>query len=213
MIRKHLKLLIITSVIILLPIAVGIVLWKQLPTQMPIHWNAAGDVDGWCGKPFFVFGFPLILLAFQWLCVVGTGADPKRENHQRKILQLVFWIIPVLSWLLHAITYATAFGKAIEIEVLIPVFMGLLFAVIGNYLPKCKQSYTIGIKLPWTLHSEENWNRTHRLAGWLWMVCGIIIALLGLFNLFGIAYLFFSVVLVMVLVPFIYSYILHRKGI
>ena len=213
MIRKHLKLLIITSVIILLPIVVGIVLWEQLPEQIPMHWNAAGDVDGWGSKPFFVFALPFILLALQWFAIAVTVSDPKKANHQKKILQLSFWIIPVLSWLLHAITYATAFGKAVEIEVILPVFMGLLFAVIGNYLPKCKQSYTIGIKIPWTLHSEENWNRTHRLAGWLWMVGGIIIALLGLLNLFGIAYLFFSVVLVMVLVPLIYSYILHRKGV
>ena len=88
--------------------------------------------------------------------------------------------------------------------------MGLLFVIIGNFLPKARQNYTIGIKIPWTLDNENNWNRTHRLAGYLWMACGmffIIMALIGLgrtpwiLGIFGL----------MVLVPCIYSYVLHVK--
>lgn len=209
MIKKNLKTLIITSVVILLPILAGIILWDQLPDPMPSHWNAAGEIDGWSSKPFAVFGFPLILLAAQWLCVLGTAADPKKNNHPTKIVQLVLWIIPVLSILLHTVTYAIAMGKAVRIEVVMPVFMGILLAIIGNYLPKCKQNYTIGIKIPWTLNNEENWNKTHRFAGWLWTVCGLIIMLTGFFGGFWI---FFIVVLLMVLAPFAYSYSLHRKG-
>ena len=210
MIKKNWKLLVITSVVILLPILAGVILWNQLPEQIPSHWNAAGEVDGWSSKPFSVFGMPLILLAFHWVCVIATGADPKQKNHSGKVLQLVFWIIPVLSALLHAITYATALGKEVRVEAVMPVFMGLLFAIIGNYLPKCKQNYTIGIKIPWTLNSEENWNKTHRLAGRLWTVCGIVIMFVGFFG--GFAFLM-GIALVMVIVPLIYSYVLYRKGI
>jgi len=210
MIKKNWKLLLVTSVIILLPVLAGVILWDQLPAQMPSHWNAGGDVDGWSSKAFVVFGLPSILLAAQWLCALGTAADPKKANHPEKILALVLWIIPVLSVLLFAITYAVALGKTVQMEVIMPVFMGLLFAIIGNYLPKCKQNYTIGIKIPWTLNSEENWNKTHRFAGWLWTVCGIVIMLTGFFGGFWI---FFAVTLLMVAAPFIYSYSLHRKGV
>ncbi len=210
MIKKNLKVLIVTSVIILLPILAGVILWNQLPAQMPSHWNASGEIDGWSSKAFTVFGMPSILLAAQWLCVLGTAADPKKNNHPDKILHLVLWIIPVLSVLLHTLTYATAMGIAVRVEVVMPVFIGLLFAIIGNYLPKCKQNYTIGIKIPWTLNSEENWNKTHRFAGWLWTACGIVIMLTGFFGGFWI---FFGITLLMVLAPFAYSYILHRKGI
>lgn len=210
MIKKNLKVLIITSVIILLPILAGLILWSSLPQQIPSHWNVAGEVDGWSSKPFFVFGLPTILLAFQWLCVLGTAADPKKANHTEKILHLVLWIIPVLSILLHAITYATAFGKDVKVEMIMPVFMGLLLAIIGNYLPKCKQSYTIGIKIPWTLNSEENWNKTHRFAGRLWLVCGLLIMLTGFFGNFWI---FLPITFLMLIVPMVYSYILYRKGI
>ena len=210
MIKKNLKVLIITSVVILLPVLIGLVLWNQLPEQIPTHWNAGGEVDGWSSKAFAVFGLPLILLAAQWLCLLGTAADPKKNNHPVKVLHLVLWIIPILSVVLFAVTYAVALGKEVRMEMVMPVFEGLLLAVIGNYLPKCKQNYTIGIKIPWTLNSEENWNKTHRFAGWMWTVCGIIIMLTGFF---GGVWIFFAVVLLMVLAPFIYSYVLHRKGI
>ena len=209
MIKKNLKVLIITSVLTLLPVLAGVILWNQLPDQMPTHWNAAGEVDGWSSKPFAVFGLPLIMVAAQWLCVLGTSTDPKRKNHSEKIYHLVFWIVPVLSIVLHTITYLTVLGVGVRMEMVMPIFMGLLFVIIGNYLPKCKQSYTIGIKIPWTLDNEENWNRTHRFAGWVWVLGGIAMMLTGFF---GGYVAFFVISLVIVLVPIIYSYMLYRKG-
>ena len=210
MIKKHWKLLLITSIVILLPILAGVALWKQLPEQVPMHWNANGEVDGWGSKGMFVFGMPLMLLGFQWLCVLGTLSDPKKKNHAEKILQLVFWLIPVLSVLLSVLTYFAAMDKDVQMEMVMPMFMGLLFVIIGNYLPKCKQSYTIGIKLPWTLNSEENWNKTHRFTGWLWVFCGLAMMIAGIL---GAYWVFFVAVFVMVIPPFLYSYLLYRKGI
>ena len=209
MIKKNLKVLIITSIIILLPILAGLILWNQLPEQIPTHWNASGEVDGWSSKPFTVFGLPLLMLAIQWACTLSTSADPKKRNHAQKVVYLVLWIIPILTVVLSAMTYATALGKEVRMEMVMPLLIGLLFAIIGNYLPKCKQNYTIGIKIPWTLDNEENWNKTHRFAGRLWMVCGVAIMLTGFFGGFWV---FLPIVFVMVLVPFIYSYLLHRKG-
>ena len=209
MIKKNWKTLIVSSIVTVLPIFIGLILWNQLPEQMPTHWNAAGEVDGWSGKAFAVFGLPLIMVAAQWLCMLGTAADPKKNNHSEKVLHLVLWIIPVLSVVLHAVTYATALGHAVPMEVVMPILIGLIFTIIGNYMPKCKQNYTIGIKIPWTLDNEENWNRTHRFAGWLWTFCGIAIMCTGFFGGFWV---FLPITLLMVLTPIIYSYVLHRKG-
>ena len=210
MIKRNLKVLIISSIVTLLPIVAGLILWNQLPELMPTHWNAAGEVDGWSSKPFAVFGLPLIILAAQWLCVVGTSADPKKQNHSDKVLHLVFWIIPIISVMLSIITYAAALGMDVPIEIVMPAIIGLIFTIVGNYLPKCKQNYTVGIKIPWTLNSEENWNRTHRFAGWLWIFCGIAIMLTSILGGFWI---FFGVALLMVFAPVLYSYLLFRKGI
>jgi len=210
MLKKNKTLVIIVSIVTLLPILAGVILWNQLPEQMPTHWNASGEVDGWSNKYFAVFGLPLILLAAQWLCTLGTAADPKKANHSDKVFHLVLWIIPVLSVVLHAIAYAVALGKEVRVAMVMPLVIGVIFAIIGNYLPKCKQNYTIGIKIPWTLNSEKNWNKTHRFAGRLWLICGIAIMLTGFLGGFWI---FLGVVLLMVLAPFAYSYMLHRKGV
>ena len=210
MIKNIFKILIITSIVILLPIVAGVILWNQLPEEIPSHWNISGEIDGWSSKPFAVFGLPLILCVIHWICVLATASDPKSVNHQKKALTLVFWITPVLSVLLGAITYSTALGNAVKVEVIMTIFIGLLFTVIGNYLPKCKQNYTIGFKLPWTLNSEENWNRTHRLAGRISVICGVAITLLGFF---GFTWIMFISFIAITLIPTIYSYILFRKGI
>ena len=210
MIKKNLKTLLIASVVTLLPMVAGLVLWNKLPEQMPFHWNAAGEVDDWTSKAFAVFGMPCLLAALEWICAFATGADPKKQNHSDKTMQLVLWIIPVISVLLHAFVYSSALGKGLEIEVTMPVFFGLLFAIIGNYLPKGKQNYTIGIRIPWTLNSEENWNRTHRFAGRLWVVGGLVIIATSFLGNFWI---FVGITFLMAMVPIIYSYILHRKGV
>ena len=210
MIKKHLPLLIITSIVILLPILVGLILWNQLPDPVPSHWNAAGEVDGYSSKPVAVFAMPLVLLLIHWLAAVITGLDPKKQNQSEKVRVLIFWLIPALSLLVSALTYSAALGKSLRVETIMPIFVGLLFLAIGNYLPKCKQNYTVGIKIPWTLHSEENWNKTHRLAGWLWVGGGLLCLVAGFL---GIFLLTVPVLLVMALVPMIYSYILYKKGV
>ena len=208
MIKKHWKLLLLTSIVIVLPILAGVILWDQLPAQIPSHWNASGEVDGWSSKTFGVFGMPLFLLALHWLCILATCADPKKNHHPDKILQLVFWIVPIVSVGAHAMVYSAALGKEVNVNAIMPVVLGLLFVIIGNYLPKCKQNYTIGIKIPWTLDSEENWNKTHRIAGKLWVVCGLIIMMTGFF---GGLWILIPVMLLMVLVPLAYSYMIYRK--
>ena len=80
--------------------------------------------------------------------------------------------------------------------------------MVGNYLPKCRQNYTVGIKIPWTLHDEENWNHTHRMAGYLWIFGGLLM----IANIFlKWDWLVFAVVMVAVVVPTIYSYLYYRK--
>ena len=210
MIKKNLKVLIITSIIILLPMVAGLVLWNRLPEQVPFHWNAAGEIDGWASKPVAVFVPSAAMLALQWLCLLVTSTDPKKQNHPKKVKVLVLWLIPLITVFISALMYVSALGGSVRVEMLMPILLGLLFVAIGNYMPKCKQNYTIGIKIPWTLASEENWNRTHRFAGWVWVGGGIVMLLSGFL---GIFWLTLVPAIIMVAVPLVYSYILHKKGI
>ena len=212
MLKKYRKTLIITTIITLLPILAGLILWEKLPEQIPMHFNAAGEVDGWASKPVGVFVMPLVFVAVQWLCAVGSfKMDPKANNLNEKVMGLVLWFIPVLSVVMNALVYGTALGKEMNVQVVIPLLMGLLFIAIGNWLPKCKQTYTLGIRLPWTLNDEDNWNRTHRFAGPVWVVCGVIVAAGALI---GGAFLWvmLAALVVMIAAPVVYSYLLFRKG-
>lgn len=210
MIKKNLKILILTSIVILLPIIAGVILWDKMPEQMPIHWNISGEVDKWCGKAFGVFAMPLIMLAIHWSCLAVTLADPKNRDNSGKIINIAFWVIPVISLALCAFTYSAAMGDAMNIELFTALLLGFIFIITGNYMPKCRQSYTVGIKLPWTLHSEENWNKTHRAAGVVWVLAGIVTMIAGFFSFIP---LMIAALAAAAIFPVIYSYILYRKGI
>ena len=210
MLKKYRKTLIITTVIILLPVLAGLILWDRLPEKLPMHFNAAGEVDGWAGKAVGVFAMPAFFVAVQWLCAVGSfKMDPKANNLNDKVMGLVLWFIPVMSVLMHTLVYCTALGMEMNVQIVIPVLIGLVMIAIGNWLPKCKQTYTLGIRLPWTLESEDNWNRTHRFAGPIWVVCGMIIVAGGLI---GGAFLWvmLAALLTMIAAPTVYSYLLFK---
>ena len=208
MLKKNKGLMILTSVLILLPIAAGVVLWEQLPEVMPIHWGANGEADGWSSRPVAVFGMPLLLLAVHWIGMWVTDLDSRNKTQNPKVRNLMMWLLPAVSLLGNGSTYAAALGQEMDILRYVYLLLGLLFIIIGNYLPKCKQSYTMGIKLPWTLSSEENWNKTHRLAGKLWVGAGAIMMLTAFFeNVF----IMLSIVFIAVIIPTVYSYTLFAK--
>ena len=86
MIKKNLKTMILTSIIILAPIVAGLILWDKLPAELATHFGENGEPNGWSSKEFTVFGMPLFLLAVHWFCVAFTGVDPKNKNISDKMI-------------------------------------------------------------------------------------------------------------------------------
>ncbi len=201
--------IIITSLITLAPILIGVLFWNRLPDQIATHFGQGNVPDGWSSKPMAVFGLPLILVALHLFCIFITLNDPKKKNIGRKILPIIFWMIPIISLLVNSATYGIALGLKIDIELIVSLLLGLLFIIFGNYMSKIRQNYTVGIRLPWTLSSEDNWDKTHRLAGKLWIVGGVLV----LFNVFlkWTGFLI-GILLVIVFVPMVYSYALYWKA-
>ena len=207
--KINLKLLILTSILTLLPILVGVILWKDLPASLPSHFGLDGQADGFSSKLEVVFLIPLVMLGLHFFAVVVTSLDPKASHVSPKMKTLVYWLVPFISGLVQLSIYGAAFGLIGNSTRIGLVMVGIVFLVVGNYLPKTKQNYTVGIRLPWTLDSEENWNKTHRLAGRLWVLGGLIILVNGFLS-WAVFYVFFGVLLVMVLVPIFYSYWISR---
>ena len=214
--KSYKKVISLSLIVTLLPILVGLLLWNRLPDQLPYHWGIDGEVDGWAPKARSVFLTPCLLALGQLVLSFVTFADPKRRNIHRKPLLVVLWIIPVLSFFLNSAIYLVALGVRCDVPALILTLIGVLFIFIGNYLPKLRQNYTVGIKLPWTLADEDNWARTHRLGGKLFVACGlltlVIAAVSGLIGDTASFIIFFVLTVISVLVPSIYSYLLfHGK--
>lgn len=210
MLKANRKTLIITSIVTILPILIGVIYWNRLPDVMATHFGTNNEANGFSSKAFAVFGIPVFLLAMLWLGAFVTARDPRKQNISPKMFTLVLWIVPVISLIVAAIQYPVNLGYQMDITFYMELVLGMLFVIIGNYLPKARQNYTIGIKIPWTLANEENWNRTHRLAGYLWMICGVLIIIACLTRIVPAEWLI-GIILIMVLVPCIYSYWLHAK--
>jgi uncharacterized membrane protein len=211
MILKKKKLLIITSLLTLLPIPIGLLLWNQFPETMAIHFGITGQADGYASPSFAVFVLPLILLAGHWICILATALDKSNKNRNQKLQTIVLWIIPLIGNLSCCGIYALALGWEFSPVAWTMIPMGLLFALIGNYMPKTRMNSTMGIKVPWTYSSEENWNATHRFAGKVWVIGGIIIALCGLLPHGWAVSIMLAGVLVLVILPIFYSWRYYKK--
>jgi len=210
MIKRNLKTVFFTCIVLLIPMLAGIFLWDRLPEEIVTTFGVNGEENGFSSKAFTVYGMPLCMLGMHLLLVFVIGLDPKNKRISDKIYTLVLWVVPVIALCVLFCVYAYALGVSIDIYVFMMFLFGVLFIILGNYMPKMRQSYTVGIRLPWTLESEENWNRTHRLGGWVFMGGGLVT--------FGLAFvpyrwLFAVVTAVMVLIPTVYSVYLHKKGI
>ena len=212
--KKIDRLMIITTLLALLPMALGALWYQDLPEQVAVHFNAAGEADGYASRAFAAFGMPAILAALNVVTHFVLNSDPKRENASKALSLIGKCVVPVISIL--CCGYLLCHARNVDIapiQTIVPLLLGVLFILIGNYMPKCKQNYTVGIKISWTLHSEENWNKTHHLAGWLWMIGGLCVMPFTFFLNGYLPYLLLPLLLVMVLVPIVYSYCLYKKGI
>ena len=210
MIKENKRILMITSLIILLPVLVGLLLWHQLPEQIPVHFNSEGVADSYQSKLWGVVFVYLLVFACHWFAAIVTSVDPRRRNISSKIYRLVLWICPVISIFMGIVIYGTALKWPwVNVNVMANLVVGVIFVFTGNYLPKCRQYYTIGIKLPWTLSDEENWDKTHRFAGFVWIACGAA-AIVGGWIKPVVAIV---ALVAMILLPVVYSGILKHKGI
>ena len=155
---KNKKYWLVTSLVTLLPILLGLLLWNRLPDRLPTHFGIDGAADGWSGKGFAVFGLPLMMLVFHIVILFATRLDKHNRGHNEKVLNLVGLIFPTMSIVNSVVIYAWAMELELSLSSLLFPLLGLLFILIGNWLPKIKQNPTLGIKIRWTLYNEEIWN-------------------------------------------------------
>jgi len=200
-----------------IPFIYAAYLYPSLPAIIPTHFNIKGEADGFGGKGSIYVGPSIMGMAslFTYLFLTYIKKiDPKRSEQMEDGLfqKFGFFTVLFLTALSMVILYATT-HQGISIEKLLFPLMGLAFAGMGLYIAKLKQNYFAGFKLPWTLDNVDNWNATHKIAGKVWLYGGIIQFFAGLaFSSVASFVIFFIAMVVMVLVPTIYSYRMFKNG-
>ena len=210
MIKQHKKMIILTSIVTLLPILIGLLLWNKLPDSLATHFNLDNQPNGYSSKAFAVLGLPFFLFAIHLICIIATSMDPKAKSINPKIFRITLCICPLISIWVCCTMYAYSLGYLLNINLLSGVIMGIFYVILGNFIPTVKPNYTIGFRIPWALNDSDNWYHTHRFAGKCLVISGILMIVTSPFqNLW--------VVLVLVLVPCVltvaYSYLYYRKKI
>ncbi len=201
----------ISSLIILLPTLFGVIIWDKLPDEMVSHIGLGGEADAMSPKAFCVFGLPLMLLAFHLFSLWITDKDPKNKKQNKKAMGIVFWILPAVSLFVNSMFYSTALQKQFNPMVPLIGLLSFMFIFIGNYMPKCKQNSTLGIKIKWTLENAENWRATHRFGGRVWFICGFLLLPCILLPEKALPYILIGIILVTAVIPTVYSYLYYKK--
>lgn len=190
--------------------------WAQLPAdaQVPVHWGVDGRPDGFADKTVGLFLLPGIAALIAILLAVIPSIEPRRANLERSGKPYgATWIgVMLLLGVIHVLAVGVALGAQLDVTRIMLIAAGALFVVIGNYLPKTRPNYLLGIRTPWTLTSDLSWTRTHRVGGRLFMLEGAILVASGLLDVGSGALLGLIIggLALIVGIMFAYSYVVWK---
>ena len=191
----------------------SILLYSFLPAYMPMHWNIYGQIDNYMKKDIVVSLIPLLTGGMFILFKIIPQLDPKRNKYKlfKKEWEIIQTTLIGYMAYLHFVILFVNIHPEISFVPLIFFGSGILFIIIGKYLSKVKQNYFVGIKIPWTLSSTDNWDKTHKFGGKCFMVSGTII-LIEAFFFWNAPVIIFSSIFLSVFLPIIYSYLTFKEN-
>ena len=212
MIKNNKIKFIISSLIILLPMLIGFFGGKMLPEEIAVHWGLSGEADGYMNASMTFIVLPLILLVFHVGCLILTDVICKNLEQNKRIMEITFWVLPVISLVACGVILAAAFGASTSLLLsALWILLALTFVYIGNYMPKTTRNVAMGIKVKWTLSSDENWNATHRFAGKVWFILGIVCLAAIPLPVKAFPFVALAIILITAALPIAYSYFFYKK--
>ncbi|MEO3946797.1 SdpI family protein [Gorillibacterium sp. CAU 1737] len=194
-------------------IGFAVINYQRLPDQLPIHFNVQGEADRFGDKLSSLGLISAIALLLPFALLATKFFDPKRANYAkfasayaniRLILALVFNFV-LVSTVLYGL------GTPIKTTQFALIAVGLLFFVLGNFMPQIKDNYFVGIRTPWTLNDPEVWRKTHRIGGKLWMLAGLIVVLGSFLPPAWKTAVILVAFIPLLIVPTVYSYLISPK--
>lgn len=194
-------------------IVTAIFIYPHLPEQVPSHWNLKGEVDSYMTRPQGAFAMPLLALSLYLMMILVPVIDPRRDNYFRfkNAYRLMRWSLVLFLGGLYILTMMFSLGYDVNISLVVKAGVALLLTMIGNFMGQFRHNYFVGIKTPWTLANEEVWSQTHRWGGRIWVLGGLICLAMSPLNALWANYLYFATIIVMAVLPMVYSYLLYRR--
>ncbi|MFC2130866.1 SdpI family protein [Bacteroidota bacterium] len=201
-------------VLMIIPFIMIALFWDDFPAKIPTHWNFSGEIDQYTSKEIGLFLVPGLNIIFYIMFYLLPRIDPRKGNYKlfRTSYNILRHSIIGFLFLMFILLFFSGLGHELNIGFIVINLTLILFLIIGNFMGKIKSNYFLGIRTPWTLENPDNWNKTHRLAGKIWVWLSLIMIILSFLipmNILTIVY--FIYIAIIVLVPFVYSYILHVK--
>lgn len=207
----------ITWLVMVVPFIYLAIVWNRLPGKIAMHFDIQGNADRYSNKNeflWFMIIMAIVSIGLYFLLANIYRIDPKRfaAENKNRLQKIGFALIIFLALLQCFIIYIGVSGTVkLDMHFLFAL-IGVLWAVIGNYMNNIKPNYFAGFRLPWTLEDPENWKQTHHLAGKIWFGGGLLIAAICIFSPTNVAITaFISISLLMVIIPIIFSYRFYKK--
>lgn len=200
----------ITTLLCLLPIILTMYLYNDLPDKIPIHFDANWNADGYAPKIVGGVAFPFFLALLNLFVHFKVYNDSDVNNVARPARVLSLWLIPVLSLVVVPTTLFISLGYEVSLHRIVPTMIAVIFIIFGNYLPKSRPNGVFGIRIPWTMKSENVWKKTHHMAGYLYLAGGVLFILLS-WSSYDVVILYVVLSFIMILFPIIYAGILYHK--
>lgn len=209
---KTKRLKIVNFALVAIAFLEGIWAYNKLPEKVASHWNAAGQVDGYTSRFGGAFFLPFLILGLYLLFLVIPLIDPKKRNITKFINIYYAFITTFLLFMLYlySMTISYNLGNHFNFTLMIVPAFSLLFILIGIILPKIHPNWFIGIRTPWTISSDEVWQKTHILGGKLYIASGII-SLAGLIFPRYAFWFFLAPIILASLYLVLFSYLEYRK--
>jgi len=208
--RKHFLPLTLIGLLIL----AWIIAYPKLPDQVPIHWNLNGEADGFETRISAMFSTLGIMVLVYVSMAFLPKVDPRKSNYQyfSKSYNIMMNVLLGVFFVINLFVIFNAVGYDVPIATMGPLVVGIIFMVLGNYMPQVRSNFFIGIRNPWTLSSDEVWKKTHRAASKIFFFGGLIMIATTFAPVFWKEAVFIAVIAITIITPYLYSYFLYRKG-
>jgi uncharacterized membrane protein len=203
---------IVVLIIIVVSFLVSIYFYPVFPDKIASHWGIDGNVNGYMNKFWGLFLMPVISLVMLLLFIILPKIDPLKENIKKfeKYFDTFILLIILFLFYIYILTILWNIGVIFNMGQFMAPALGVLFLYTGVLIENAKRNYFIGIKTPWTLASENVWNKTHKLGGKLFKISGIICMFGVIFPDFAFYFVIIPVIFSAVY-SFVYSYIEFKK--